>query len=137
MVISMARQKWTPETATAEQAQGVAAVERAFRQAKAWERVGYAAIRTAQAAGVPMEYLVGRTGRSQATVYRHVDQADSDAPEPMSLGDLPADVRRFAERELRKVGWSDADFVAASYLMLRANPKPYLERLRKVRDEAG
>jgi hypothetical protein len=141
MVITVPRPRWTPETATDEQRQLVDAVERAFRQRGQWERGGYAAIRAAQAAGVPMEYLVSRakvwTKTSTATVYRHISEAEESAnAEPGIVAELPPEQRAAAERELAAAGWSERDFLLASFAMLRENPGPYLDRLDKVYGKA-
>lgn len=140
MVITVPRQKWTPESATDEQKRLIDAVERAFQQRGQWERGGYAAIRTAQAAGVPMEYLVSRakvwTKTSTATVYRHINEAAESADaEPGVVAELPPEQRADTEQKLAAAGWTERDFLLASFAMLRENPGPYLDRLGQVYDK--
>lgn len=133
MVISMPRPKWTPEAATDEQKKLIEAVQHAFKQGKQWERHGYAAIRAAQAIGVPMEYLVSRTPHSQATIYRHLNEPDDGVErEPAILAELSPETRLAVERELAEGDWTTQDFLLASLTMLTRNPEQYLKRLGEV-----
>lgn len=83
MVITVPRQKWTPESATDEQKRLIDEAIEKFRQRQQLEREGYAVIRAAQIAGVPLEHLVERVKAatevkiSPATAYRHMPKEDT------------------------------------------------------------
>jgi hypothetical protein len=84
MVITVPRQKWTPESATDEQKRLIDEAIVKFRQRQQLEREGYAVIRAAQIAGVPLEYVVERVKAetevkiSPATAYRHMPADGAD-----------------------------------------------------------
>lgn len=136
MVITVPRPRWNPNEATDEQRQLVEAVGHAFEQAKQWERSGLAAIKEAQAAGVPMGYLVDQIrelGWSQATVYRHLDEAGAMDAEPGVVAELPTPIQAAVGRELVAAGWSAREFLHACLVLLTKNPKAFLARLDEFR----
>jgi hypothetical protein len=136
MVITVPRPRWNPDEATDEQRQLVEAVGHAFGQAKQWEHSGLAAIKEAQATGVPMGYLVDQIrelGWSQATVYRHLDEAGATAAEPGVVAELPTPVQAAVGRELATEGWTAREFLHACLVLLTKNPKPFLARLAEFR----
>lgn len=140
MVITVPRQKWTPESATDEQRRLIHAAIHAFLEGKQWVRVGYLRIREAQAAGVPIEDLAAQVKAadselkiSPATFYRHIGEADTHAEvEPGIVGELGPEDRAVVQRELAAHGWTARDFLLASFAMLRGNPGAYLDRLAQV-----
>lgn len=134
MVTAVARPRWTPDTATDEQQQLIEAVRHAFNQADQWERGGLAAILAAQQAKVPMTYLVGLTDRSQATIYRHLPEAEKPVQvEPGIIAELDPRTRVRVAALLHEAGWSACDFLVACMVLLTRNPDAMLDRLKEFR----
>lgn len=79
-MIAMSRRPWTPETATPEQLRLREAAIEAFQRAGAAEAEGYAFAGRAHAAGVPMEDLAEKTGKSRATLFRNAKKPSTDEP---------------------------------------------------------
>jgi hypothetical protein len=77
-VIAMSRQAWSPDTATDEQLRLRREAIDAFRRADAATEEGYVLAGQAHAAGVPMEDLAEKTGRSRATLFRHAKKGASE-----------------------------------------------------------
>jgi DNA invertase Pin-like site-specific DNA recombinase len=72
MIQPVARPKWNPRTATAEQRKAIAAALRARQHAEQAEAQVWNAVADAIQQGVPATYMADQFGINRATLYRHV-----------------------------------------------------------------
>jgi lactam utilization protein B len=80
-VTLMSREPWTLQNATEAQARLLAKTVAAFKKIDAETEAAYELARQAKEAGVPMEVLAERTGRSRATLFRRVKPQAADKKE--------------------------------------------------------